>query len=360
MILTIILVIVCFSALVIAHEWGHFMAARRAGVQVEEFGVGFPPKLWGRRSRKGTLFSINLLPIGGFVRLKGEDGTEGGTDSFAVKSARTKTKIVMAGVVINLLIAYGIFTFLLISGMPPLLPGGLPSIGPIKPQSVDGTQLTVLAVSKGSAAQMAGLQPADQIVSIGGQAVVNNSQLQDFTRSHGGQSVSITYRSRGTEQTTQTTLGNDPQKGNLGVAADNLQLMHYSWWAAPIAAIVLLGQLIVATVAAFGGLLVGLFTRAQVSDQVAGPIGIVSIFGQIIHFGWRYILAFVASISLSLAVINALPLPALDGGRELLIVLRRVGLKITPERENLVHLIGFGALILLLVIVSISDISRLK
>lgn len=358
MILTIILVLITFSLLVIAHEWGHFRAARRNGVKVDEFGVGFPPKVWGIK-RGGTLYSLNLFPIGGFVRLKGEDGAETGPDSFASKSAWVKTKIIMAGVVMNLLIAYGIITLLLATGMPPLLPGGLPTIGPIKPTAVGQPQLTVLAVNKGSAAEKAGLQTANQLISLNGQVVTNNVELQNFTKSHGGQQVSITYHSSSGERTVQTTLGNDPQKGNLGVAADNLQLMKYPLWAAPIAAVVVIGQLIWATIAAFGGLLVSLFTKAQVGEQVAGPIGIVAIFGQVLHFGWRYILAFVASISLSLAVINALPLPALDGGREFIIILKRIGVKITPERENLVHLIGFGALILLFVVVSISDISRL-
>ncbi|MBI2797908.1 site-2 protease family protein [Candidatus Saccharibacteria bacterium] len=359
MILTIVLVLLVFSVLVIAHEWGHYKAARRNGVKVDEFGVGFPPRLWGRKSN-GTLFSINTFPIGGFVRLKGEDGEAKGADSFASKSAWVKTKIVMAGVTMNLLIAYLLITFLLIVGMPPLLPSGLPSFGPIQPAPIGEAKLTVLAVTPNSAAARSGLKTADQLVSVNGQMLSSNQQLQDFTKSHGGQQITLVYKNSQGEHTATATLGTDPNKGNLGVASDSLQLMRYSWWQAPVAAVVVVWQLVEATIGAFAGLIVGLFTQAKVSEQVAGPIGIVSIFSQIIQFGWRYILVFVASISLSLAVINALPLPALDGGRELLIILRRVGVKITPARENLVHVLGFAALIILLIVVSISDINRLR
>jgi regulator of sigma E protease len=131
-------------------------------------------------------------------------------------------------------------------------------------------------------------------------------------------------------------------------------------WRQQYAALVLMVQLVVLTLGAFGNLLIGIFTQAKVSEQVSGPIGVWSVFSQITSFGWRYIVLFVASISLSLAVINALPLPALDGGRQLMLILRKIGLKITPERENLIHVFGFVFLIGLMIVISISDISRLR
>ncbi len=359
MIITIVLIIIIFSILVIAHEWGHFIVARRNGVKVEEFGIGFPPKLFGRRRHKGgTLFSVNALPIGGFVRLKGEDGRSKAPDSFAAKKTWPKTKIVLAGVGMNFLIAYAILVFLLIVGLPPIIPGDLHQIGPFHAKRVTTSPVTVLAINKDSSADKAGLKLSDQVLSINGQTITSTEQLQQATKQFAGQTVTLVIRSGTSEKTITPTLGNDEKTGYLGVAGQPLELTYYGFFQALGAGLILMVQLVVATVMAFVGFIVGLFTRAQVSENVAGPIGIVSIFGSVVQFGWRYILAFVATISLSLAVINALPIPALDGGRLLVILVQRAGVKITPQREQWIHLGGFVFLILLVIIVSISDIWR--
>lgn len=357
-ILIIIGVLIIFTILVVAHEFGHFSMARREGVTVEEFGVGFPPRVFGRKKGK-TLYSINALPIGGFVRLKGEDGVAKGADSFATKEFWPKTRIIMAGVAVNFIIAYVIFTFLLVIGMPPL-GQKLPSFGPIQPHQSGQAELTVFGVTSGSAAAKAGLVQGDTIVTIGGVSVQDNTQLRAFTTTHKGEQVTIVVKHAGQQVDKIAVLGTDEKAGILGVSAEQLQLSSYSWWAAPIAALVLMFQFVIATLGAFGNLIVGLFTRHEVSEQVSGPIGVVSVFSQVVNFGPRFVLLFVASISLSLAVINALPLPALDGGRQFVLILRKLGVKITPERENLVHIAGFVALIALMIVISISDIIRLR
>lgn len=358
LIFSIVGVIIVFSLLVIAHEYGHFSTARRNGVTVDEFGIGFPPRVFSRKKGK-TLYSINALPIGGFVRLRGEDGSVKGKGSFASASFKSKTKIIMAGVVVNFLIAYVIFTVLLWIGIPPI-GQQLPSIGAIKPQNIGTSELTVLTVSQGSAASNAGIKQGDNIISIDSKTYTNNDELKAFTKQNAGKSVEIIVKQNGVTKKYNVTLGTNEQAGILGISAQQISLQRYSWWAAPIAALYVMGMLIVATLAAFGNLILGIFTRGQVSEQVAGPIGIVSVFSQVVNFGPRFILLFIASISLSLAVINALPLPALDGGRQFVLILQKMGFKITPERENLVHIIGFIALIVLMVIISISDISRLR
>lgn len=363
MIILIILgVVIIFSLLVIAHEFGHFSAARREGVFVEEFGIGFPPRLFGKkfgRKKSKTLFSINALPIGGFVRLKGEDGSEKGKDSFATQKFWAKTRIIMAGVVVNFLIAYIIFTLLLIIGIPPL-GQNLPAFGPVQPRSFGQGELTVFGVSNDSAASKAGIAQGDTIVSINSEQLRNNADLRTYTKAHKGEQVTILVSHGGQQSEKPTTLGIDEQAGILGVSAEQMQLSGYSWWAAPFAALVLMVQFVWLTLGAFGNLIVGLFARREVSEQVSGPIGVVSIFSQVVNFGPRFVLLFVASISLSLAVINALPLPALDGGREFVLILKKFGLKITPERENLIHIAGFVGLIALMVIISISDIARMR
>jgi len=356
--ITIIGVLLIFTILVVAHELGHFSAARREGVEVEEFGVGFPPRVFSRRKGK-TLYSINLFPIGGFVRLKGEDGQEKGPGSFVNLKFWPKTRIIMAGVVVNLLIAYLIFTFLLIVGIPPL-GQDLPSFGPVKPSLSAGSKLVVFGVNNGGAASQAGILQGDNIVSINNQRLEDNSQLRAFTSQNIGQQVDILISRNGQESNKLVRLGSDEKAGLLGISAEKIQLTSYSWWAAPLAALVLMFQFVIATLSAFGGLIVGIFSKQEVSQQVSGPIGIVSIFSKIVSFGPRFILLFVASISLSLGVLNALPLPALDGGRQFVLILQKLGLKITPERENLYHLVGFVALISLMIIISISDIARIR
>lgn len=359
MILLIILgVVIIFSLLVIAHEFGHFSMARREGVTVEEFGIGFPPKVFGRKRGK-TLYSINALPIGGFVRLKGEDGSAKGNDSFATKGFWPKTRIIMAGVIVNFLIAYVIFTFLLIIGIPPL-GQSLPAFGPVQPHAIGHGELTVFGVSPGSAAAKAGIVQGDTISSINTSPVQNNADLRAYTKEHKGEQVTIVVSHNGQKSDKVTVLGTDEQAGILGVSAEQMQLTGYSWWAAPIAALVLMVQFVWLTLGAFGNLILGLFTKHTVSESVSGPIGVVSIFSQIVNFGPRFVLLFIASISLSLAVINALPLPALDGGRELFLILKKLGVKITPERENIVHIAGFVGLIALMIVISISDIARLR
>lgn len=357
MILTIILVVLLFSLLVIVHEWGHFIAARRNGVKVEEFGIGFPPKIWGRK-RGGTLYSINALPLGGFVRLKGETGTSGAKDSFASKKTWPKTKILLAGVAMNLLVAYLIMLFLSVTGLPAILPTEPPSVLGVAPTESVKPNLTVFAVAKDSAAEKAGIKQTDGIISIDGQKLDSEESLRNYTKSHAGQTVLIKLDHKGAISDKTVVLGSDPEKGPLGLVAQPQKFYTYPLAVAPLAAAVILGQMVIATLGAFGTMIRTLLTSAKVSENVTGPVGITVIFSQVMKFGYQYILVLLASISLSLGIINALPLPALDGGRVLVVWLQGLGVKITPKVENAIHLAGFIALILLGVIVAVADVSR--
>ena len=358
MIITILLIILIFSALVIAHEWGHFIVARRNGVKVDEFGIGFPPKVFSR-IKGGTEYSINALPLGGFVRLKGEDEQLKAEDSFSSKSYRSRAKIIMAGVGVNFLIAYIILVILLVFGIPALLPSGFVKFGPIKPSKIETSPLLTVSVNKNSAAEKAGITTGTEIIKFNGQDVKTTEELQKLTKENAGNMVTVETRKSGNSKSYEVQLSKDGKNGYLGIAAEPMEIAKYNPLSALIAAFVAIVQLAIATVAAFGSFIAGLFTRAQVSSNVAGPVGIVSIFGGVMQFGWRYVLAFIASISLSLAVINSLPIPALDGGRFALMTLTRLGVKITPEKERIAHIVGFVFLIILIVIVTISDITRL-
>lgn len=277
MILTIIFVILIFSFLVLAHEFGHFITARRNGVQVDEFGIGFPPKLWGVQKGK-TLYTINLLPLGGFVRLKGEQGESTAKDSFAAQGAWVKSKILLAGVTVNLLIAYVLITILLAVGMPPLLPQRLPDVFGVKPVSSAG-QLMVVSVGNDSVAAAAGIKNGDRIVELNGSKVSTPEQLKTTVDKLAGGAVTILVTQDGSTRTLDVVL---PQKAAdkalLGVATIPESLQRYPWYIAPVASVVVILQMILATLGAFGGMIVGLFTRAEVSQTVTGPIGITVIF----------------------------------------------------------------------------------
>lgn len=357
MILTIIFVVFLFSLLVIVHEWGHFIVARRNGVKVDEFGIGFPPRL-AKIKKGGTLYTINALPLGGFVQLKGETGTKGAKDSFAAQKTWPKTKILLAGVAMNLLVAYLIMLYLAVVGFPQILPGQPPTILGVAPIESTSPGLTVYQVAPDSPAAKAGLKQSDAILSINGEKISTEEGLRNYTKAHAGQTVVVRVSSKGAEIEKSLTLGAEPNKGPLGVIAQPQTFVRYPLAVAPLAALAILGQMVLATLGAFGNMIRTLLTTAKVSENVTGPVGITVIFGQVSKFGYQYILILLASISLSLGIINALPLPALDGGRVFVVWLQALGVKITPKVEQMTHLIGFIALILLGIIVAVSDVSR--
>ncbi len=358
MILIILLVVLIFGFLVFVHELGHFVAAKRSGVTVEEFGFGFPPRLIGKKVG-GTIYSINALPLGGFVRMKGEDLDDTTSDSFGAASFRSKTIILLAGVTMNALTAYFILVGLCLTGLPPVIANQY-SHGTVhyaQPKAV-----MAIEVVPGSPAASAGLVRGDLILSGDGTALNSEKDLLNFTKGHAGQTVNLQVRHHDQTRSVQARL-RDPgsTKGFLGITPFLTYKQSYSVVDSFITAGGILGQLVVGTVAAFGGLFAGLFVHGKVSDQVAGPVGITVMLSNIVAIGWAYVWIFVASISVSLAVVNIMPLPALDGGRYLLVIIKRVTKKaLSPRTESVVHLAGFAALMLLMVVITVSDISHLN
>lgn len=357
MLLIILLVLLVFSALVVAHEFGHFIVAKRDGIRVHEFGVGFPPKIWGKKKGE-TEYTINLLPLGGFVRLEGEDNETKGPKSFASKRLWVKTKVLMAGVAVNALIAYLIFVWLAATGIPQIFPFDMPKAGFVQPVKVSDPKMLIFQVGKDSAAETAGLGVGDTLVSINGRSFQNETQLKSYTAEVKGQSVEIKYVQNGTEKSRQVTLGSDTSKGILGVVALPQTKEKYPWYAAPFAALGLMWQTTITTVVMFLGAIWTLISKFQVADGVTGPVGVTAVFGQVVKFGLDYVLVLIASISLSLAVVNALPLPALDGGRLFILILRRIGVPISDKYEGWAHFAGFALLILFGIIIAIADVGR--
>ncbi|MBW3537965.1 site-2 protease family protein [Candidatus Parcubacteria bacterium] len=365
MIGVILLVVAVIGLLVFVHELGHFVMARRNGVAVEEFGFGFPPRLFGRRIGP-TVYSVNLLPLGGFVRLKGEDAADTGPDSFNAASYGTKAKILLAGVGMNALAAYGLLLYLTLTGLPPMFAGQF-SFG--QPQVAQPKRLIVAETVPGSPADAAGIKAGDYILSGNNQPFLEASDLTGFTKSHAGQEVTLTVK-QGTAQRDVRVKLREPgsDQGFLGVSPLQTYQIKYSPFAAVVVSAGLLLQLLGLTVAAIVGLLlqipfliIGLFASGvpKAAEAAVGPLGIVFLTKNISTLGLNYLVQFAMSISVALAAFNALPIPALDGGRLALISYQQVTKrKLSVGTESLIHAVGFIFLILFMVMITVFDFRR--
>lgn len=383
LILGIIAGVIALTILVALHELGHGLVARRNGVNVEEFGIGFPPKVWGRKAKRSILgknvdFTLNALPLGGFVRLQGEHDAADQKGDYGAASFWVKTKILLAGVVVNWLTAVVLLTILALVGIPKVIPNQFSMPGDTKATS---SPVSLSTVSEGSPAQKAGLQKGDEIIRFNGQSVADPLVLSRETKENKGKTVEIIYSRGGTEYRTQVALNSDNAKGQgyLGVGTAQRDTVR-STWSAPIVGVVLTGQLTVATFDGLGKLVSNVATglSSQLSgdekartegskelqaagDSVAGPIGILGVlFPAAGQAGPAAFLFITALISLTLAVMNVLPIPALDGGRWFtMAIFRMLKQPLTKEREESIQATGFLILMALIVVVTIVDVTKL-
>ncbi|MFZ1361090.1 MAG: M50 family metallopeptidase [Candidatus Saccharimonadales bacterium] len=376
--------VLALTVLVVLHELGHAIVARRNGVVVEEFGIGFPPRAWGKKLKKQTiigknvLLSVNWLPLGGFVKLQGEHDSANKKGDYGAASFWVKTKILLAGVIVNWVTAVVLLTVLACIGMPKILPNQFTVANDtITVQS----PVTLAAVVDGSPAAQAGLKKGDVIVRFDQQAVASPDVLSRETQQKRGQTIAITYTRDGTEYQTHVTLRTDASKGQgyLGVSTSQQQTLR-STWSAPIVGLVLTGQLTAATFEGLGNLVsnvasgvvsqlsgdektrqAGSQELQQAGDSVAGPIGILGVlFPAASQAGPVAFLFITALISLTLAVMNILPIPALDGGRWFTMAVFRILKKpLTKEREESIQATGFLVLMLLIIVVTVVDVSKL-
>lgn len=362
--------------LVVVHELGHAIVARRNGVVVEEFGVGFPPRAWSRKLKNGILLTLNWLPLGGFVRLKGEHDEATGKGTYGAATFWQKTKILLAGVVMNWLVAALLFTVLAWVGLPKIIPHQFALAADSR---IETSQVTLGSIVPGSAAERSGFERGDVIVAANGQEIGTGNDFIEATKERAGQEVAISYLRDGQEQTRQVQLGIDPSEGVFGAAVGHRETIHATW-SAPIVGVATTAQLSWEVVSGLGDIIGKLAsgvtqqfssneqTRQQaqqnlteVSNSVAGPIGILGvIFPSAQEQGLLQIVLLTAVISLTLAVMNALPIPALDGGRWwTMAIFKALKKKLTRDREETIQSIGFLVLLGLIILITVSDVAKL-
>lgn len=341
-------------------------------MDVEEFGVGFPPKAKSLGKKNGTEYTLNWLPLGGFVKLKGEHDADKSKGSFGAAPLGTKVKIMVAGVVMNLITAYVMLVLLALIGVPKLVDN---QFTVASNETITQQDVFIGYIEENSPASNAGLERRDVLKSIGPvngepQNVTNVESFPDLTSQLAGQEVTITYsrdgqtastttQLRGTEEVEASRQTDDP-KGYLGISPGEYTVARYTW-SAPIVAGGLITQFTELTFKGLGTALANLFTghAKQASEQVSGPVGIFVILQQGSDLGIQFILMIIAVISLTLAIMNVLPIPALDGGRLFVTLFYRAIKKpLTPATEDKIHGTGFAVLMLLFVLITIVDVKR--
>lgn len=372
----IIVGLIILVFLVVVHELGHATVAHRNGVVVEEFGVGFPPCAWQKKLKNGVLFTLNWLPLGGFVKLQGEYDSADKKGDYGAVNFWQKTKILLAGVVFNWLLAIVLLSILAVTGLPKILSDQfvISSDATIIQQPVE-----IVTVIKNHAAEKAGIKVNDVINQFAGQKVTSVDQLIKLSSKNKGTKVMVNYSRGGVSRDVQVALGQDAKTGIFGAGLGQRELIKTTW-SAPIVGVATTAQFTLATFQGIGnlfgnlasGLVLQLSSNAEVrekassdlksvGDSVAGPVGILgTVFPEAQKSGMTQLTFLTAIISLSLAVMNILPIPALDGGRLFVTAIFRLTKKdLTKEREEKIQTVGFLTLMGLIILVTFVDVSKL-
>lgn len=376
--LTAITFFLILGLLVFVHELGHFAVARYFKVACDEFGFGFPPRICGIYKRQGcwaccwgakditdhdsTVYSINWIPLGGFVKIKGEnDSGNHEPDSFGAQAIWKRALILSAGVIMNVILAWVILFFALtVTGLPESYDPAMASV-----KNYQEPRIQITNVIAKSPAEEAGLKAGDVIISIDGQQFADTASLQDFVKSK--QDTPIVYQlRRGEDFLSQTitpkqlAVSAEQSIVGIGVQLDQIATVRYPWYRAIYQAAISVYLLLAMIVLGLLGFFAQLFQGKGSAEAVAGPIGIYSITGQMVDLGLAYVLQFSAALSVNLAVLNILPIPALDGGRLFFLLIEKIRGKVMNRNVELIfNNIFFLLLIGLIVFVSLIDLSKL-
>lgn len=333
-------------ALVLVHEYGHFQSAKWFKMIIEEFAFGFPPRLKSI-IHKGTKFSFNLLPIGGYVKIKGEDGETTGPGTFGSKSYFAQIVVLSAGVIMNILAAWLLFWGALSFGLPQATANN--ELG----------QVLVTDVSAGSVAEKASIMPGDIIkhISYENKDLDINDPNTVISAVRDGKELDFTVLRNDKELHINLTPENIEGINKIGIGLQSVQTGKVPVGKAFIQSAKVTAIYTTETFKGFIGLFKKLFTGVSVSDQVSGPIGIVKQVGSASHFGFAYLLSFAGLLSINLAILNLIPFPGLDGGRILFVLIEAVTRKkISQQKLGIVNVVGIIVLLALMVLITVKDI----
>jgi regulator of sigma E protease len=351
MFINIFTFVVILVILILIHEFGHFIIAKALGVKVQEFAFGFPPRLFSI-VRGGTRYSFNLIPLGGYVSLLGEDQAILKPGSFYAKKVWEKILIVGTGVVMNFILAIIVLAIGFSLGMTPLVsdPATLPG------QKIP--QVMIAEVFPATPAAQIGLKKGDILNGFS-----SAGELQNFTRSHTDQVVNLSILRNSKTENIQVKLGSGEKP--LGVGVVSITKVKQPFFTAIKTALIEVGKSIGLVFWVLGMIIKSLFTTGTAGEAGAGVVGFVGIFNytsEAIKLGFIYVLQLLAILSINLGIINILPFPALDGGKILFLGLEGIFRKkvIRQEVENLIHTIGFILLIILLLAITFRDILRFR
>lgn len=363
--MSVLIFFIILIVLVISHEFGHFIIAKKSDIRVDEFAFGFPPRI--ASVKKGeTTYSFNALPVGGYVKIFGENPDEESISgpqsarSFVNKPKRVQAFVLLGGVLMNFLLAWILISVSFMAGLPA-------SVGSYGGGVVEDAKVTIVHVDPNSPAELAGLLPGDKILKMKSGDLVSDipsiESVQYFIAKYGADEITLSYERSGKEfetilQAKEDTI--DKEKLAIGVSLDTIGVLKQPFHRALISGFVLTAELTKATAVGLGTLIVNGLTGTADMSTLAGPVGIVGIVGDAASFGFSYLLSLTAIISINLVIINLIPFPALDGGRLLFLVIEKIkGSRIPPKVSNIVNAVGFGILMLLMAVITYHDIVKI-
>ncbi|MDO8660146.1 MAG: site-2 protease family protein [Candidatus Parcubacteria bacterium] len=365
--MNILIFLIILLVLVLVHEFGHFFSAKKFGIRVDEFGFGFPPKIFGFKKGE-TEYTLNLLPLGGFVKIFGENpeveqahyGAGPDEDRKFYNKPKWKQAIVLfAGVFANFILAWFLFSFGFMSGFPT-------SVGSeAKGYALSDVHLVVISVASKSPSEMSGLKSGDIITSVGvGKdftSYVSPETVKSFVVHSEGDKIEIGYtRGNNAEQFVKITPDISSGEPLIGISMDQVGIAKLPFLRAFYEGMNLTLNMIKGTALGLYGLITDGIQGKGSFASITGPVGMVGIVGDAYELGIVYLLSFAALISVNLAVINLLPFPALDGGRLLFLLIEKIkGSRMNPKFANTANMVGFGILILLMLVVTYRDVVKL-
>lgn len=343
--------------LIALHEFGHFILAKKFGVKVEEFAIFFPPRLLAKKIGE-TVYSLNIIPLGAFVKLKGEEEQIDEPDSFTAQPFWQKSLIILGGV-----ISFWIIGFILLSVNAYI--GTNQAIEDSREAGVKDAKVQVIQVLSDSPAQEAGIKVGDVISEVKNGETVKvdkTKQVQEFTKQYEGQEIEVTIKRGDKEKLLQVTPRKDPpsNEGAMGIALARTGIVKYSLSEAPVQGLIMTKNLTGSVIGGWIYLGKAWISGEETGAQIMGPVGVTSMMADFVGLGWNYYLRFLALISIYLAIFNLLPIPALDGGKFVFIMVEKVrGKPINEKTERIVTAFFFLLLITLLIFITFKDIVRL-